>query len=996
MSPPSLSRPGATAVAAALLLAAAVVPAAARGANAAVAPAAVTGVSEARVDERTLDLTVATSSLAEPAGVRLLLPQGWDEREEGQTWPVLWLLHGAWGTYTDWTELGAADELTALEDVLVVLPEGGAAGFYADWSNGGAGGQPAWETFHMAELPALLAAEYGAGEEQAIAGLSMGGHGALAYAGRHPERFSAAASFSGLVHTLREPSDGEVGGAATLLDVVERNGLPSEELFGDPVAERATWQAHNPYDLAPALAGMPVYLSAGTVAGLENEVRLEAIDLADRLADAGGDVELVVDDGANHGWPHWQRNLCASLPTLLGAVGVGIDADDPCAGEANPPTDPPGDATDAFRVHPYLQNPTPDGMLVTWFASEPGEGVLRVTGGDLDEAIVRTSAGELQAHLAYTEANRAQEVPGLEPGSWLREGENYRHQVLLEGLTPDTTYQYSVTQGEDTVTAELTTAPTAQDWDHIRFTAMSDSETEPLGRVQRREWAPGTVPEGGEPRPSVEGSAWADAFGTATLSDEQVLRYALTEDEGFAENLRIIAERDPDLMLFTGDLVQGGAYQPGWDEFFRNVAGPAGQLGSERPLLAAIGNWENYGGADGAYGTPEDRSPVVIGRRKIKTYFTPGSNGTPEHQGNYSRRDYGPLTFLTLDSSNGVPEDDPDNYPEDDRLTGTEYTGPGTDTQNNYTIEEYEAAGGTDQSPYNEGTVQWNWAREQLADARAAGQIILVQFHHAPFSSGEHGLPMNHEDSSGQGGTPMRIYHDMFEEYGVATVISGHSEMFERSYVDGDDDGVGIHYYDVGVSGDGLRGSRMVGGLYDGEPLGYNTFSAWTADRDAPEVWQDGRIVDGGKHYGHLEVNVERLTGGDAAARITLTPVYSFPLMDSDLAVTGTERRVYDDEVVLLVGSDGRVIDETEEPTPDPTDGPTPDPTVDPTVDPTPAPTAAPTGDPGGTPSAPAPGAAPTLPSTGADTGLLGAAALLVLTGAAGLALLTRRHRQTG
>ena len=48
----------------------------------------------------------------------------------------------------------------------------------------------------------------------------------------------------------------------------------------------------------------------------------------------------------------------------------------------------------------------------------------------------------------------------------------------------------------------------------------------------------------------------------------------------------------------------------------------------------------------------------------------------------------------------------------------------------------------------------------------------------------------------------MRQYSEMFEEYGVAAVFSGHSEMFERSFVDGDGDG------NVDGNGDGWRWRR--------------------------------------------------------------------------------------------------------------------------------------------------------------------------------------------
>src|SRR3712207_7246752 len=48
---------------------------------------------------------------------------------------------------------------------------------------------PGWETFHLTELRQILERGLGAGDRRAIAGLSMGGFGAMSYAGRRPELF---------------------------------------------------------------------------------------------------------------------------------------------------------------------------------------------------------------------------------------------------------------------------------------------------------------------------------------------------------------------------------------------------------------------------------------------------------------------------------------------------------------------------------------------------------------------------------------------------------------------------------------------------------------------------------------------------------------------------------------------------------------------------------------------------------------------------------------
>ncbi len=573
-----------------------------------------------------------------------------------------------------------------------------------------------------------------------------------------------------------------------------------------------------------------------------------------------------------------------------------------------------------FRVKPYLQNPTQEGMRFTWFTASNQPGELSIRGPGIQGQTVYVSEPVYQPALEYTDRERNQSITGLVPGSWLLAERNYKHTIEVDGLQAGREYEYTVRQSGAVFQERFATAPSRQQWDHVRFVALADSETEPLGRVRRREWPPGALAENSLPRPeaSVDGM-WDRQFGTILHKQVRTLRYMLTESKGYIHNLRIIENRDPHFVVMPGDLVQGGGYQPAWDEFWRQNAGELNTVLSRRPLIPALGNWEMFAALNDGYGTPQDRTPVVRSRAKYKTYFDSPPNDTEAHQDNYHRIDYGPVTVLTLDSTNGEPDDRRANYNLADRATGREYRGPGTDTQENVTRAEYEAAGGTDLSDFNPGSIQWNWVEEQLADARRQGQIVFVQFHHAPFSSGEHGLPMYHELSSGQGGTPMRQYHPLFKEYDVVAVLCGHSEMFERSFVDKSGGGRGVHYYDVGVAGDGLRGEMVDGRRLDDPLLKYNPYSQWTADQHEPERWIDVdgtiQLVEGGKHYGHLEVNVERLPAGtpeegyeDAYARVTMTPVYSFPVFDAQYELVRTERRVYNDEVILYVDSQGRVI----------------------------------------------------------------------------------------
>ncbi len=586
------------------------------------------------------------------------------------------------------------------------------------------------------------------------------------------------------------------------------------------------------------------------------------------------------------------------------------------------------DRADTFRINPYLQNPSNEGTSITWFTHRDGLASISLTGpGITGERLIESSVTE-EPLLSYTSAERRQTISGLDE-SWLISGGNFKHVVDLDGLESGATYNYTVTlEGGETFQSSFETAPDSDDWSHIRFIAMADSETEPKGRVDARDWQPSPLQEGSLDRPSMDDSQWAEIIGTRSGS----LRYALNQRDGYQANLDIVNEREPDFLVMPGDLVQGGGYQPGWDEFFRHNAGEFSSGLSSYPLLPALGNWENYGALNGGYGEDEDgRFGPMFGRQKYHAYFDAPENGTSEHQDNYYRVDYGPVTILTLDSSNGEPDDSRSNYGgegQPEQATGLEMTDVGTDTQANYTREQYEGYGGTDLSDFNPGSIQWNWVEDQLRDARDQGQIIFAQFHHAPYSSGVHGFPMNHDQSSGQAGTPLRQYSEMFEEYGVAAVFSGHSEMFERSFVDGDGDGHGVNFYDVGVAGDGLRGQhRTVSRDFDSPLFGYNSeFSQWTADQNEPELWQlvDGvpQLMDGGKHYGHLEVNIEPVDDIlGVKAKVELSPVYSFPILDSNYELIETERRVYGDQLQMWIAEDGSVANSLDGFYPDPLRG---------------------------------------------------------------------------
>ncbi|HEY3465059.1 MAG TPA: alpha/beta hydrolase family protein [Amycolatopsis sp.] len=284
--------------------------------------------AENRVDERTLDLTISSPALGTTAPVRVLLPRSYAQ-EPSRTWPVLYLLHGCCEDkdYQSWDYFTDVKAFTADQDVMVVMPSDGRAGMYSQWWNFGLSTKPDWETFHTVELPQLLERGYRAGTTRAVAGLSIGGYGALAYAFRHPGMFRAAASFSGVPNTL------QFGVPEVIQGILLREGLSFYALWGNQYSTPWLWSARNPYDHVEMLRGVALYVSCGNgkTGPLDPPGKSDLIEPAALVSSqsftnllAARGIPVTVDyygDGT-HSWEYWGRELHRAWPLLSASLGL--------------------------------------------------------------------------------------------------------------------------------------------------------------------------------------------------------------------------------------------------------------------------------------------------------------------------------------------------------------------------------------------------------------------------------------------------------------------------------------------------------------------------------------------------------------------------------------------------------------------------------------------------------------------------------------------------
>ena len=558
----------------------------------------------------------------------------------------------------------------------------------------------------------------------------------------------------------------------------------------------------------------------------------------------------------------------------------------------------PSPASD-FRVPPYLQNPTSDGMTLIWFSNSDTPGQLEVRGPGAYQAgkpfdtapyhAVELSYPSWESNRFFGRQNvalsyaRSPQPPVFIPPlhriaplvyqvnqhhlfTQYAPAPPYRHRVRIEDLLPSTTYQYTIRQSTSLFSSNFTTAPTAKD--PIRFIVYADSETEPESTGKHGKW------------PDKEG---------------KIRPYLLDQTDGYKNNLAVIQSRKPHFIAIPGDLVESGGEQRDWDEFWRHNTSLDGQgsIASKVPFLATPGNHEYYESPIGdRYNQPGSQRAI----NRYQTYFEFPTNNSPnaKQHGLYHRTDFGPVTMIALDVANDGPHK--------------------TDRDTNFFLLGEDDEQGGNAPAFKPGSTQYIWLEKQLADAQQRSAFTFVYFHHVPYSVGPHGWAAGEsiwidwwkfvsdflsidppELLDTQSGVPVRILTPLFMRYGVDAVFSGHDEMFERSELHGNErtiDGLEsphvIHFYDVGIGGDGLRGPQT--GLH-------NPHQAFLAHTHAPEVWQDSVLIDGGKHYGHLEVDI--LPARDGRWQAVMKPVYVFPVFDAQHNYLRSERRLYDDIVTL-------------------------------------------------------------------------------------------------
>ena len=221
--------------------------------------------------------------------------------EAGAKLPVLWYLSGLTCTPANVTEKGEYRAACAEHGVIFIAPDtsprgddvpdaegydfGKSAGFYVDATAAPWSANYRMKSYIERELPALIEAEFPVADlsRQSITGHSMGGHGALTIALRHPGRYRSVSAFAPIASPLRCP-------------------WGEKALAGYLGPDRVAWRAYDACALIADGARVPeILVDQGSADGFLTE-QLKPELLRDACAAAGIDLTLRLQPGYDHSY----------------------------------------------------------------------------------------------------------------------------------------------------------------------------------------------------------------------------------------------------------------------------------------------------------------------------------------------------------------------------------------------------------------------------------------------------------------------------------------------------------------------------------------------------------------------------------------------------------------------------------------------------------------------------------------------------------------------
>lgn len=235
-------------------------------------------------------IKVASKYLPDTMKVTVVVP---DLAEDQQRFPVVYMLNGYGGDYRDWTRHRSDyGEMADKYKMILVMPSGMNSWYWDSPTDP----KVKMETFFTQTLIPYIDTHLPtvkAREGRAITGLSMGGHGALWLATRHPDLFVSAGSMSGGVN---------------ILPFVGRWSM--DKILGPYEQNKERWESHTVARMVPQMkdAGLNLIIDCGNedfFADVNNALHHDLL--------AAGVPHDYTSRPGNHSWNYWNNSILYHL-----------------------------------------------------------------------------------------------------------------------------------------------------------------------------------------------------------------------------------------------------------------------------------------------------------------------------------------------------------------------------------------------------------------------------------------------------------------------------------------------------------------------------------------------------------------------------------------------------------------------------------------------------------------------------------------------------------
>lgn len=232
-------------------------------------------------------ISIPSAAMHRSFDAMVVLPDQYARGNATDRFPVVYLLHGSGGDYTDWATNSHIGKLADRYHVILVMPDGGHESWYID-SPVDPGSR--YETYVGTEVVAYIDGHFrtiATKQARAITGLSMGGFGALHIALDRPDEFGAAGSISGAV----DPRGCE-----------DEPGI--DQVFGDPARDADFWNNEAIVENARTLGDEHIALTIDC--GVNDSLVQANRTLHERLLELGVPHDYAERPGG-HTWQYWSN-----------------------------------------------------------------------------------------------------------------------------------------------------------------------------------------------------------------------------------------------------------------------------------------------------------------------------------------------------------------------------------------------------------------------------------------------------------------------------------------------------------------------------------------------------------------------------------------------------------------------------------------------------------------------------------------------------------------